>query len=495
MPDFTNLPYPDVLTILHDLTPEGYSVYLVGGSVRDLLLNEPIHDLDFAVEGDPFVVGRRLANKLNAAFFIMDEVHPTCRVLYRLPDQTILTIDFAALRAGDLKSDLDGRDFTFNSIAIALDNPGRLIDPLGGAQDLKDKTLKACCPTAFSDDPIRVLRAIRQALQFHVRIQSQSLQWIRQAAPELCRTSPERQRDELFKMLTGTKPAAALRLLNQFGADSVTLPELGPLKTLDSSPPQALNSWEHTLATLHWLDAIFEVLVGPYQPSSAANLNLGLAVLRLGRYRDQLAAHFNAPITVGRSRRSLLFFAALYHHVGKPTIARQQGASIIEHEKVSARLTNERARQLALSQGEIRLLEALITQQGRIHHMVAAGGLPDCLSTYHYFRDLNAAGIDLCFLSLADTLATYMASLQQDRWTYELDICRHLMEAWWEKKSELVDPPRLVSGHDLISHFNLTPGPSIGMLLEAIRESQVCDQLNNKETALEFAANWLENQG
>jgi tRNA nucleotidyltransferase/poly(A) polymerase len=496
MPDFSSLPYSDLLTLLYSLTPKGDHVYLVGGGVRDLLLNEQIHDLDFTVEGNPFATGRRLADKLDAAFYIMDEEHPTSRVLHRLPDDTLLTIDFAALRADDIEADLLARDFTINAIAIALDRPNRLIDPSRGALDIKGKKLKACSPTSFSDDPIRVLRAIRQSLQFSFRIEPQSQQWMHQAAPQLDRISTERQRDELFKMLAGPNPVAAIRLLDQFGAAEITLPELGPLKTAGQSPPYVLTPWEHTLATLKWLEALSEVLVGTYQSNGAANLNLGLAVLRLGRFREQLALHFDKPITADRPRRALLSFAMLYHHIGKQTFAPPL-TSNIEHEDASAGMVTTRARHLALSQAEIRYLETLTRHQERIHRMVAinTGNPPDCLSIYNFFRDLDAAGIDLCFLSLADTMATYMTTLPQDRWAQELDTCRHLLEAWWERKTEAIAPTRLLTGHDLQSRFSLPPGPSIGLLLEAIREAQVCGKLIDKVTALEFAAKWLENQG
>ena len=500
MPDFTNLPFADLLTTLHDLTPKGYRVYLVGGSVRDLLLNERIHDLDFTVDGDPFVIGRRLADILGAAFYIMDEVHPTCRVLHHLPaDDAILTIDFAALRANHIESDLRARDFTFNAIAIALDRPHRLIDPLGGAQHIKDRTLKACSPTAFSDDPIRVLRAIRQALQFNCRIQPQSLQWIRQAALQLERISSERQRDELFKMLAGVNPAAAIHLLDQIGAAQIVIPELMGLKNLTQPPPHTLDAWEHSLAILRWLEALFAVLVGDFQSSTAANLHLGLAVLRLGRYREQLDQHFSTSISDTRSRRSLLIFAALCHDVGKqhltPLDYVEIETAIQKHAAIGADIAAQRAKTLALSSAEIQYINRLIHNHMEIHRMLENSHLPECLTTYRYFRDMGSEGIDLCLLSLADTMAKYMPALQQDHWTQELDICRHLMESWWEKKAESVDPPRLLSGHDLLSHFNLAPGPSIGLLLEAIRESQVCGKLSNKGTALEFAAQWLQNQG
>ncbi len=99
--------------------------------------------------------------------------------------------------------------------------------------------------------------------------------------------------------------------------------------------------------------------------------------------------------------------------------------------------------------------------------------------------------MDICLLSLADTLATYGPALPQDIWTAHLDVVRTLLEAWWEKRPERVAPPPLVSGEDLIRDLQMAPGPDMGLLLERLREAQACGEVQTRAEALALARDWL----
>jgi poly(A) polymerase len=145
------------------------NVYLVGGAVRDLLAGRRTHDLDFAVSGDVRPLARQAADLLNGAFYMLDEERNTARVIFQEDDQRS-RMDFAALRSNNLHSDLEGRDFTINAMALDLANPETLLDPLHGAQDLLHKILRICNPHSIEDDPVRILRAVRLSLDFGLRI-------------------------------------------------------------------------------------------------------------------------------------------------------------------------------------------------------------------------------------------------------------------------------------------------------------------------------------
>jgi hypothetical protein len=115
---------------------------------------------------------------------------------------------------------------------------------------------------------------------------------------------------------------------------------------------------------------------------------------------------------------------------------------------------------------------------------VAAG--PSRRSIYRYFRATSAAGIDIALLSLADTLAVYGATLPRETWIRQVDVVHDLMEAWWNHPTESIAPPALLDGNDLIDIFGLSPGPVIGQLLEALRESQAAGQVDNRSQAVDF---------
>jgi poly(A) polymerase len=117
---------------------------------------------------------------------------------------------------------------------------------------------------------------------------------------------------------------------------------------------------------------------------------------------------------------------------------------------------------------------------------------PSSRAIYRYFRALGDAGVDICLLSLADTLATASFDEIQERYLKELETCQIMLESWWEKAESRVNPPRLLSGLELIQHFKLEGGPLIGKLLENIREAQACGEVSTRAEALEFAQKWLE---
>ncbi len=471
-------------------------LYIVGGAVRDMLLGKPIHDVDFVYSGDVKPVARSLANHLRGGFYMLDAERNTARVIDPR-DGSPVSIDFAAFRAGDLEGDLRARDFTINAIAMPMSDSQQLIDPLGGAADLRSGLLRACSPTSFQDDPLRVLRGVRLAISLGFRIDPSTLPAMRAAVPLLVNVSAERKRDELFRILDGRQPGAAIRVLDNLGAIEALMPELLAMKSVDQSPPHTLPVWEHTLSVLDSLCPLMDVLVGEYPPEGAANMMLGLAVTRLGRYRRQFEEHFARVLNPNRTLRSLLFFAALYHDAGKPATQERGDHDRIHfygHESLSARLASERGRELALSRSEIDYLNGIIANHMRVHLLTANQQAPSRRLIYRFFRAAGQAGVDVCLLTLADTLATYSNTLTQEHWLEELDTCRELLAGYWEKPEEVVRPPRLLSGSDLMEEFRLEPGPILGELLEALQEAQAIGQVHDREQALEFVRDWLENQ-
>ena len=311
---FTSELFDQIRTAL----PENQPIYLVGGAVRDALLGKPTHDFDFIVPEDVFATGRRFANALNAAYYPLDEVRETVRIVLISPDGPRQVYDFATQRGPNLEEDLRSRDFTINSMALAVHDPQKIIDPLGGAKDLKDGLLRPCSETAFLDDPVRIIRAVRQAVSFKLYIPPETKQLITQSVNQLPDISPERIRDELFRIFDGPQPAAALLSLNILGALKYLLPELDLLKDISQPPPHIADAWSHSWECIRKLDDILEVLARDHDPEAAANWVFGNVSIRLGRYREQLEAHLSKKLNPDRSIRSILLFSALYHDVGKP---------------------------------------------------------------------------------------------------------------------------------------------------------------------------------
>ncbi|MGB8212241.1 MAG: HD domain-containing protein [Anaerolineales bacterium] len=500
MPTPYPLIFPPLLESVRTILPDGLTVYLVGGAVRDALLGRRVHDLDFALERNAIKTARQVADSLKADFYPLDADRDTGRVIVTGADGKRMVMDFAAYRGLDLESDLNGRDFTLNAIALDL-RDNSLHDPLGGAMDLKEKCLRACSPSAFIDDPVRVLRGVRLAANFDFHILPETRAAMQAAAGSLERISPERMRDELFRILDGRRPAACLRALDLLGALRVFLPELSALKGVEQTPPHVHDVWEHTLAVIGHLERILAALAPDYQPESAADLLNGLLVLQIGRYRQPISAALAAPVTADRSLRSLLFLAALYHDVAKPQAKKADETGQYHfwgHDQQGAEILEARARALALGNDEVVRLETIVRNHMRIHfhtnRRVREGQPPSRRAIYRFFRETGPAGVDICLLTLADLRATYEQTLLQETWNAALEIVRTLLEAWYEKKEEQVSPPALVDGNDLMQELSLRPGKKVGELLEAIREAQAIGEVSTREAALDLARRRMEEE-
>jgi poly(A) polymerase len=343
-----------ILDRIIQFIPSDETVYLVGGAIRDALLLRPVYDLDFVIPGNAMKLARQIANELGAAYFPLDRKRNMARMILMPDDQLagqgsmLRRIDFSSFQGADLISDLRGRDFTINSMAIEIHQLQTLIDPLGGAADLASKRLNVCSQQSIIDDPIRILRAVRFSIELDLSIQPETRQLIRQAARLLPEESAERLRDELFRILSQSRTSSSLRILDILGILEYVMPEVFLLKNVNQSPPHKMDVWEHTLDFLRQLETILDVLAPESSPDKADNLIMGTVALYLGRYRNQLEDHLKNPLNPERPHRGLLFLAGLYHDVGKPktrTMDEKGKVRFIEHEQIGSKLVEKREKQ------------------------------------------------------------------------------------------------------------------------------------------------------
>lgn len=489
MPTTQPLSVHPILDKIRAVLPANIRAHLVGGAVRDAIIGRRVHDMDFILPRGALRVARQIADALGGAYYALDQERETGRVILDL-DQDRKILDFAVYQDSDIENDLLGRDFTVNAMAMDIHPPYELLDPLGGLMDLRHKRLRACSSEAFEKDPVRILRGIRLASDYKFHIQSDTRQYMRQAAHLVPGASVERLRDELFRMLDSQRPATSMRALERLGVMAHILPELLALKNLEQPQPHILDAWNHTLDLVQKLETVLTVLGPAHDPEASAGWHLGLLVLRLGRYREHINSHMNTAININRSQRSLLFLAGLYHDAGKAETAgidKEGRIHFYEHEHVSARLMRKRARNLHLSSAEIHRLTTVVKHHMRPLWLAQSENLPSEKAIYRFFRDTREAGVDICLLSLADTLATYGPTMPHDIWAHHLDVVRKLLQAWWENPDERISPPALISGHDLIDELALEPGPQIGQILEAVREAQASNQIRTREEALDMA--------
>jgi putative nucleotidyltransferase with HDIG domain len=469
----------------------GVEVWLVGGAVRDLLLGRPVHDWDFTVDGDALELARAVANDLGGAYFPLDVERGAGRVVLTVAGGSRLDLDFAALRGADLETDLRGRDFSIN--ALALDTAGRLVDVTDGQADLAAGRVRATSGRAFWDDPVRLLRVVRMEAELDFEIEPQTSSWVRRDAALLALPAAERVRDELVRLLAIPGVATYLRRSDEFGLLPHVIPELESLKEVIQSPPHRFDVWRHTLVTVDTLERVIAAVIGgevePGGLAAAPPTAWGDLARALGQFAGDVAAHLAVEVSGGRDRALLLKLAALLHDVGKPQTWSQDDEGRIHfynHEPVGAQVAAARMRALRFSRDEVERVWVTVGQHLRPAHLAQSQPITR-RAVYRYFRATSCAGVDVVLLSLADHLATWGPNLQEQRWARRLETAETLLTHYFERYEETVAPPVLVTGDDLMVELGLEAGPEVGRLLGALREAQAAGEVTTQGEALALA--------
>lgn len=199
--------------------------YLVGGSVRDLLLKKELKDLDFAIKGDSITLAKEFSKTIDGTFVLLDEVFSIGRVV-----KDNVTIDFARLSGESIEADLSERDFTINAMAtkLSLDS---LIDPFGGIKDLKNKLIRMVNEENLKTDPLRILRAYRFHATLKFDIEEKTREALKKNAHLLKVTAKERIKEELWKILSVDNSARTVEMMveDEIFKAFFKMPELLPI--------------------------------------------------------------------------------------------------------------------------------------------------------------------------------------------------------------------------------------------------------------------------
>jgi tRNA nucleotidyltransferase (CCA-adding enzyme) len=240
---FPNLPF--------DFSLLPADCYLVGGAVRDALLNRKREylDLDFVLPMKAVETARQIANKYQAGFVVLDPVRHIARVVFKTG-----TLDFAQQEGDSLETDLKRRDFTINAIAYHFPSQ-TIIDPLQGLKDLEKQVIKMVSCDNLKDDPLRLLRAYRQSAQLNFKIESETKLTIKELSPLIKKVAAERVQTELNYLLKSSK-------------ETPWLIEAGKNGLLQ---PWLINATEDKLNQLTKIDYYAQVLMEKYPPLAQLN--------------------------------------------------------------------------------------------------------------------------------------------------------------------------------------------------------------------------------
>jgi poly(A) polymerase len=448
----------------------GRPAWLVGGAVRDRLLGRALTDLDLVVDGDPEQAARAIAHAAGrAACFALSEDFGAWRVVAR---DRAWQADIERLRGATLEADLLLRDFTVNAIAEPIDG-GAPIDPLGGLEDLTARRLRMAGPRAFADDPLRVLRLVRMAVELELESEPQTSRAAHAQAGGLRGVSAERVFIELRRIVSSPRARDGIELMGELGVTAVVLGELEALRGVEQNRFHHLDVYGHTLEVL---DRTIELQANP-----AATLGEQQAAA--------LAALLGEPLADEMTRGEALRWGVLLHDAAKPLtkgVRPQDGhVTFIGHDTRGAELARTVLGRLRASERLRAHVAALVRNHLRLGFLVHEPQPLKRRTVYTYLRACQPVEVDVTLLSMADRLAT-RGDGAQEAIDAHMRVALPLLGDALRWRTEGLAPP-LWRGDELAKELGIDVGPRVGQLLEELAEGQYVGELATREQALAYA--------
>ena len=456
--------------------------YLVGGCIRDHLLERSVNDIDIVVSHNSKAIAADISAKLGGTYFVIDSDENLYRINLQ-NETTILNIDIGNFHES-ICDNLSERDFTIDAMAIKLDSKfsgitlNDLIDPYGGLISISDRVIKSVSDFIFQDDPLRLLRCIRLHAQLDFEIEQQTMQMVTVNAEAINKVSSERVREELFKIFSLPNLGDNLHILDSVGLLGVLIPELNVSRNVRQPKEHYWNVFEHSLNAAGMVE---KMVNGMHELNCVKN--------NIPKFPD-MDIYFNQNISDGQTRLFFLKLTALLHDIGKPstkTIDSSGKIRFLTHPEVGSDIANGIMNRLRISKKGISVVETMIKNHLRPAQMSQPGDLPTDKAIYKYFRDLGDVAIDTLYLDLADYSAMRGPYLTEEEWEIHCSRTDYIIKrkAFMQQKQG-EEMTALLTGNEIMENFDLPPGPKIGTLIAKIKEGQALGDIKSKDEALKF---------
>jgi len=452
-------------------------LFVVGGAVRDYLLGRPPRDIDLVCHQADIFAEHLAASQLiptTVVPFGKKHQEPCFRVVSKSNPHRF--IDVVEMHGSSIEDDLARRDFTINAMAVEVlpgGEIGKWIDPFNGRTDIDRHLIRACSPDVFTDDPLRILRAVRFAAELDFSLETPMPAHMRQASSSLKQTASERIWTELRSLLACPRSAFYFEFLDDIGVLSIIFPEITGMHGCTQNDYHHRDVWGHTLEVVSYCDDI-----------------LGSLEQHFGDAHFQIADQLEKPGTI-----PILKLAALLHDMGKPRTKRfslEKNRSIFHgHADAGAEMADAVARRLKMSNADRQLLVTLIR-----HHMRPVElYLPQVKekTVIRWFRRIGDDIVLVLILALADVHGKAGEKLKPSVKKRFYKWAKQAAADYFNYWKGLFETTDLVTGKDLLG-LGLSPGPTMGDILRHIRGQQDEGRISRREQALLLAEQLVRQQ-
>jgi poly(A) polymerase len=435
------------------IIPKIKGAYIVGGSIRDIILGRFPFDYDIAVFGNPEKFAKKIAVKKSDHIIELGKKdHKIFRII---SDNKIF--DISSANGQTIEDDLLKRDFTINSMAYSLSS-GKIIDCAGGMKDLANKKIRMVSDTAFEKDPVRLIRAYRIGASLNFEIEKDTVSSIRKNAKLIKNSAGERIRSEFLRILKAPESHHFISQMADTGLLFAIFPELGNLKACFQNRFHQYDVFEHTMKAFYHLENIL----------------------------NNKTTH-----SIDENTASLLKFAILFHDTGKPLVKKvdnERNVHFYGHSKKSAEITKEISSRLKLSTKEKYFIDFIIRNHVNLLHLFIAkskGTLTNKGITRFFIK---CGDYTPCLLlhSIADMKGKGDKSKEDFIEFAKNMILKYFAEFMPRKKM-----PDLITGNDLINEFGLSPSPFFKKIILKVEEARLSNQINTRQEALSLVKKML----
>lgn len=442
-------------------------IWLVGGAVRDILLDKEILDRDLIVtdcEAKEF--SNKVAEFFGGKLITLDEENKIYRIV--LEDKKNY-LDITNPIENSLEKDILRRDLRVNAVAVNI-KTGEIYDPAGGLKDFENKVLNGITEENFTDDPLRLLRIFRfhSVLGFEI---SQELMRIAQKHSRLISNpAKERVEYELMKLFSGENAHSALLKMDECGILELIFPFVKELKQVPPNAHHHLDLFHHSIETVRQIELLYKESM------------------------PEVKEHLDRVDFGGFPRLAHLKLSAFMHDIGKFStwfIEKDTGRHrFYKHDDAGSKMAPEILRRLAFSNKQIKYVQKMIKNHMYATMVVCSPELTDKIMM-RYVRKMEDDAIDAIIIGKADRLSALGPEITQKMVDKNLFLLDKLLKFYLDSLETIKPLPKLLDGNEIMKILNIEPSPALGKILNALHEAQLNGDILTKDQAVEFVKNYI----